>query len=237
MERPLRFEVHRTLEDKDGVRRARAGTLQLQAADGSGRWIEVPTPIFMPVGTAGTVKSMLPEEVAALGAKIILGNTYHLYLRPGHKRIEKLWNGLHKMMDWKDAILTDSGGFQVFSLSQLNKITEHGVTFQSHLDGSRHEFTPELSMEVQRSLGSQIVMAFDQCPPYPSTDKDLEAAMRRTLQWAERGLRVPLREHQARFGIVQGGVSRPHREKSARELTALPFDGFALGGLSVGEPP
>lgn len=236
MERPLSFQVDHVIRDADGVGRARAGRMTLLAADGSGRTHEVLTPIFMPVGTAGTVKAMLPEEVKALGAQIILGNTYHLYLRPGHERVERL-GGLHKMMDWDGPILTDSGGFQVFSLAQLNKITDKSVTFQSHLDGSRHEFTPELSMEIQRALGSQIVMAFDQCPPYPSDEAEIRKAMRRTLRWAEQGLRVPLKPHQARFGIVQGGLHKELRAEALKDLTALPFDGYSLGGLSVGEPP
>ncbi|MCC7440506.1 MAG: tRNA guanosine(34) transglycosylase Tgt [Bdellovibrionales bacterium] len=233
----MQFQVHQTSGGAQGKGSARAGMMKLQSADGTGRWLEVPTPMFMPVGTAGTVKSMLPAELLEIGAKIILGNTYHLYLRPGHERVEKLWGGLHRMMGWDGAILTDSGGFQVFSLAQLSRITDHGVTFQSHLDGSRHEFTPELSMQVQRSLGSQIVMAFDQCPPYPCEPKELDSALRRTLAWARRGLEVPLKAHQARFGIVQGGLSQESRVRSAGEITALPFDGFALGGLSVGEPP
>jgi queuine tRNA-ribosyltransferase len=171
-----------------------------------------------------------------MSAQIILGNTYHLYLRPGHSRVERLGE-LHRFISWDAPILTDSGGFQVFSLSELNKIDDEGVTFQSHLDGSSHRFTPELSMEIQKSLASDIVMAFDQCPPYPATESQVEAAMRRTLRWAERGLKFELKEHQARFGIVQGGLYEKLRVQSAQEITSLPFDGFAIGGLSIGETP
>jgi queuine tRNA-ribosyltransferase len=169
-------------------------------------------------------------------AQIILGNTYHLYLRPGHARVERLGE-LRKFMNWDGPILTDSGGFQVFSLSELNKIDDEGVTFQSHIDGSTHRFTPELSMEIQRGLGSDIVMAFDECPPYPATADQVKAAMRRTLAWAERGLKFPLKPHQARFGIIQGGLYEDLRKQSAQELTPLPYDGFAIGGLSIGETP
>jgi queuine tRNA-ribosyltransferase len=203
-------------------------------SDGKGH--EILTPVFMPVGTQGTVKAVSTGELDTLGAQIILGNTYHLYLRPGHERVERLGE-LHRFMNWKRPILTDSGGFQVFSLAGLNKIDDEGVTFQSHIDGSSHRFTPELSMAIQRALGSDIVMAFDQCPPYPATPEQLEAAMRRTLVWAGRGLEHPLKEHQARFGIVQGGLVEELRTRSAKELTSLPFDGFAIGGLSIGESP
>ncbi len=194
------------------------------------------TPMFMPVGTAASVKSLTPEDLERLGAKIILGNTYHLYLRPGHKRIEKL-GGLSEFMSWKGPTLTDSGGFQVFSLASLNQITDEGVTFQSHIDGSKHQFTPELSMEIQRSLGSDIVMAFDECPPYPASTEWVRKAMERTKSWAVRGLEVPLHSHQSRFGIIQGGLEKSLREQSLEEITSLPFDGFAIGGLSIGEPP
>lgn len=190
----------------------------------------------MPVGTVGSVKAMAPWEVESLGAQIILANTYHLYLRPGHERVERL-GGLHRMMGWKRPILTDSGGFQVFSLSHLNKTDDEGVTFQSHLDGSSHRFTPELSMEIQRALGSNIVMAFDECAPFEAGKIAVERALLRTQRWAERGLMTSLKPHQARFGIVQGGLHRDLRQQSAEGLTQLPFDGFALGGLSIGEPP
>jgi len=213
---------------------ARAGKITLKGAYDKSHTILTPT--FMPVGTLGTVKSMTPQDLRQIDAQIILGNTYHLYLRPGHQLVEKLGQ-LHKFMAWDGPILTDSGGFQVFSLSKLNKIEEKGVTFRSHIDGSKHQFTPELSMEVQRSLGSDIVMAFDDCPPYPATQKQVDEAMGRTLRWAKRGLDFPLKSHQARFGIVQGGLYEQLREKSAAEMTELPFDGFAIGGLSIGESP
>jgi len=183
----------------------------------------------------GSVKAVSTKELRTMGAQIILGNTYHLYLRPGHARVEKLGD-LQKFMNWDGPILTDSGGFQVFSLSGLNKITDQGVTFQSHLDGSRHHFTPELSMEIQRALGSNIVMAFDQCPPFPATEDFVKAAMRRTVDWAQKGLKVPLKDHQARFGIFQGGLDLELRRKSISDLSTLPFDGFALGGFAIGEP-
>jgi queuine tRNA-ribosyltransferase len=232
--RPLEFRVEKTLPGEDGVPRARAATMGLAMPWGASA--EVRTPAFMPVGTLGTVKAVAPRELRELGAQVVLGNTYHLYLRPGHERVARL-GGLHRFMNWDGPILTDSGGFQVFSLSGLNKVDDDGVTFQSHIDGSRHRFTPELSMEIQRALGSNIVMAFDECPPYPATEEMVLAAMRRTVAWAERGLRVPLQPHQARFGIVQGGLYERLRERSAAEIVGLPFDGFAIGGLSIGESP
>lgn len=211
----------------------RAGEITLPGPDGRER--KIPTPVFMPVGTVGTVKAMTLGELSGLPAPIILGNTYHLYLRPGHERVEML-GGLHKFIGgWDGAILTDSGGFQVFSLSDLNQVDDDGVTFRSHLDGSKHRFTPELSMEIQRALGSDIVMAFDECPPYPAERERVESAMARTLRWAERGLACELKPHQVRFGIVQGGLYEDLRERSAKEIGSLPFDGFAIGGLSIGE--
>jgi queuine tRNA-ribosyltransferase len=198
-------------------------------------YFEVETPTFMPVGTVGSVKAISTNELREMGAQIILGNTYHLYLRPGHERVEKLGD-LQKFMNWDGPMLTDSGGFQVFSLAGLNKITDRSVTFQSHIDGSKHEFTPELSMEIQRALGSNIVMAFDQCPPFPATLELIQTAMRRTLQWAKQGLAVELKPHQARFGIFQGGLDKNLRTQSISELSPLPFDGFALGGFAIGEP-
>lgn len=232
----LKFEVEKTVFDpKEGVGRARAARLTLPGWRGESQ--EVLTPMFMPVGTAGTVKAMTTRELKEqVGATLILGNTYHLYLRPGHSRIERL-GGLHRFMNWDGPILTDSGGFQVFSLSKLNRIDDEGVTFQSHIDGSSHRFTPELSMEIQRALGSDIVMAFDECPPYPATEEQVRAAMRRTVRWAERGLNVELQPHQQRFGIVQGGLYESLRMQSVREITQFPFDGFAIGGLSIGESP
>jgi queuine tRNA-ribosyltransferase len=201
----------------------------------AGEWFEIETPTFMPVGTVGSVKAVSTDDLRRMGAQIILGNTYHLYLRPGHERVERLGE-LQKFMHWDGPMLTDSGGFQVFSLSGLNKITDHGVTFQSHIDGSKHLFTPELSMEIQRSLGSNIVMAFDQCPPFPATPEWVKQAMKRTVDWARRGLDVPLKPHQARFGIFQGGLDVELRRKSISDLSGLPFDGFALGGFAIGEP-
>ncbi len=235
--RSLDFKVNHSLTDDSGVRRARAGTLTLQPHPSfGGASFELQTPMFMPVGTVGTVKGITPHDLRTMRAQVILGNTYHLYLRPGHERVAR-FGGLGKFMNWPGPILTDSGGFQVFSLSDLRKIDDSGVTFQSHLDGSSHRFTPELSMEIQKALGSQIVMAFDECPPYPATEAQVEAAMRRTLAWAKRGLNVPLQPHQARFGIIQGGLYEALRVRSAAELTGLPFDGFAIGGLSIGESP
>jgi queuine tRNA-ribosyltransferase len=230
----LKFELEKQLPGSDGVGRARAGRLSLPGSLGKSH--EILTPVFMPVGTVGSVKGISPQELRNMEAQIILGNTYHLYLRPGHQRVERLGE-LHQFMAWDGPILTDSGGFQVFSLAGLNKIDDEGVTFQSHLDGSSHRFTPELSMEIQKALGSDIVMAFDECPPYPATQDQVRAAMQRTVRWAERGLKVPLKSHQARFGIVQGGLYENLRVQSAQEITSLPFDGFAIGGLSIGETP
>lgn len=232
--RPLSFEVQKTLTDDKGTERARACKVTLKGSQGKQH--EILTPVFMPVGTLATVKAVTTHELTQMNAQIILGNTYHLYLRPGHERVERLGE-LHKFMAWDGPILTDSGGFQVFSLSELRKIDDQGVTFQSHLDGSSHRFTPEHSMAIQKALGSDIVMAFDECPPYPATPEQVEAAMRRTLAWAKRGLDFPLKDHQARFGIIQGGLYEHLRERSAAELTELPFDGFAIGGLSIGESP
>ncbi len=229
----LRFNLEQTTES-GGVSRARAARMTLPGH--AGKEHEILTPCFMPVGTSASVKAMTPAELKGANAQIILSNTYHLYLRPGHKRIEKL-GGLHRFMNWDGPILTDSGGFQVFSLASLNRIDDEGATFQSHLDGSSHRFTPELSMEVQRSLGSDIVMAFDQCPPYPASREMVLLAMKRTLAWAKRGLEVPLQSHQMRFGIAQGGLYEDLRRESVEQITSLPWDGFAIGGLSIGESP
>ncbi len=193
------------------------------------------TPVFMPVGTQGTVKAMSPEELKSIGVGIVLSNTYHLYLRPGHDLVKEA-GGLHAFMNWDGSILTDSGGFQVFSLGKLNRISDKGVEFRSHIDGSLHFFTPELSMEVQQALGSDIAMVFDQCPPYPSDYGFVEDAVRRTTLWAKRCREAHNSEGQALFGIVQGGVYRDLREKSAAQLVDLDFPGYAVGGLSVGEP-
>jgi queuine tRNA-ribosyltransferase len=208
---------------------ARAGILHTPRGD-------IPTPVFMPVGTAGTVKAMTVDELRAppLDARIILGNTYHLYLRPGLDVIE-VCGGLHKLAAWDRPILTDSGGFQVFSLAALREVDDDGATFRSHIDGSSHRLTPEVSMQIQRVLGSDIAMCFDQCPP-GDADADVHAlAMRRTTAWAKRCRVAPRATGQALFGIVQGGVDAARRRTHLGEITALDFDGYALGGLAVGE--
>jgi len=194
------------------------------------------TPAFMPVGTAATVKAMYPDQVRALGADIVLGNTYHLMLRPGAERIAML-GGLHKFMNWPHPILTDSGGFQVMSLAKLRKLGERGVVFQSHIDGTRHELTPERSMEIQRLLGSDIQMQLDECVRLPCSYEEAERAMRLSLRWAERSkLAFGDQPGRAVFGIVQGGAVKVLRETSARELAAMDFPGYSIGGLAVGEP-
>lgn len=193
------------------------------------------TPAFLPVGTQGSVKSLTPEELVEIGVEAILGNTYHLYLRPGHETIEKL-GGLHHFIHWERPILTDSGGFQIFSLGSLRKIAEEGVTFQSHLDGSSHFLTPEKVMEIQRVLGSDIAMVLDECVPYPSSHGYVKVSMERTSRWAKRSLEVKRENDPALFAIVQGGVHRDLREKSAQTLVEMGFQGYAIGGLSVGEP-
>lgn len=210
---------------------ARRGVLHL-----AGRTIE--TPCFMPVGTRASVKTLTPWDLEEIGAGIVLSNTYHLYLRPGHERIRRL-GGLHRFMSWRGAILTDSGGYQVFSLADLRKVLPEGVRFRSHLDGSEHLFTPELSMEVQEALDSDIVMAFDICTPYPCERGEAARQMERTLQWAARSRSRFLasgRDGRAQFGIVQGGVHADLREACAGRLVQIAFDGYALGGLAVGEP-
>jgi len=197
----------------------------------------VKTPVFMPVGTLGTVKSLSPDEVADCGAQIILGNTYHLYLRPGCEIID-LFSGLHDFMNWHGPILTDSGGFQVFSLAKLSKLSEEGYSFQSHIDGSKHTLTPEKSMEVQRTLNSDIVMCLDQCTRYPADRNEAKAAMGLTTRWAGR-CKASLEEtnfENALFGIVQGGMFNDFRTRSLESLAGIGFDGYAVGGLSVGEP-
>ena len=195
---------------------------------------KIETPIFMPVGTQATVKAMTPEELWQVGAQIILANTYHLYIRPGHELIGRL-GGLHEFMHWQGPILTDSGGFQVFSLGELRKITEDGVRFQSHLDGSYHFISPENAMAIQEALGGDIIMCFDECPPYPSERAYVEKSLGLTTRWAQRCKAAHGRTDQALFGIVQGGMHRDLRERSAAELMEIGFDGYALGGLSVGE--
>lgn len=193
------------------------------------------TPVFMPVGTQAAVKAMTPEELAEIGTEIILANTYHLYLRPGADII-KAHNGLHNFMHWQKPILTDSGGFQVFSLSRLNKITEEGVEFQSHIDGSRHFLSPEKSIEIQNSLGADIIMAFDECCPYPAEHKYAQESMEMTLHWAIRSKNTHQNPEQSLFGIIQGSVYPKLRYESTIRTVEIDFDGYAIGGLSVGEP-
>jgi queuine tRNA-ribosyltransferase len=196
----------------------------------------IDTPTFMPVGTQATVKGMSPEELKSLGAQIILSNTYHLFLRPGHELIREA-GGLHKFMNWDRAILTDSGGFQVFSLSEMRKIREEGVEFRSHLNGDKLFLSPELATEIQNALGPDIMMAFDECAPYPAEYDYVKQSMERTTRWAERCLKAHARpQDQALFAIVQGGMFADLRKISARDLTSLDFPGYAIGGLSVGEP-
>lgn len=196
----------------------------------------IDTPTFMPVGTQATVKAMSPDELKDIGAQIILSNTYHLYIRPGHKLIEKT-GGLHSFMNWNRPILTDSGGFQVFSLNELRKITEEGVEFKSHLDGSKHFFSPEFVMEIEKSLGADIIMAFDECAPYPCDKNYALKSMERTSRWLKRCISAHKNyEHQALFGIVQGSVFKDLRIESAKMTVELDLPGYAIGGLSVGEP-
>jgi queuine tRNA-ribosyltransferase len=189
----------------------------------------------MPVGTQGTVKSMLPEEIKKCGAQIILGNTYHLYLRPGHETIQKL-GGLHKFMNWAYPILTDSGGFQVYSLGALRKIKPDGVMFSSHIDGSKHFLTPQKAIEIQEALGSDIMMCFDECTPYPATIAQTKESMALTAKWARLCRDAKRSANQALFGIIQGGTYLDLRKQAVEQITELDFDGYALGGVSVGEP-
>ena len=222
MTQAFRFNIHAL----DG--RARTGAIRTPRGT-------IRTPAFMPVGTAATVKAMLPGSVADTGADILLGNTYHLMLRPGAERIERL-GGLHKFMNWGGPILTDSGGFQVMSLADLRKLTEEGVRFSSHIDGSKHLLSPETSMEIQRQLGSDIVMCFDECPALPADRDRIAESMRLSMRWAERS-RVAFgdRPGHALFGIQQGGLEEDLRGESAEALRAIGFEGYAIGGLAVGE--
>lgn len=214
-------------EARDG--QARAG--RLRTAHG-----EIQTPVFMPVGTQATVKSLCSADLESLGAQIILGNTYHLALRPGAELIRNL-GGLHGFMSWKGSILTDSGGFQIFSLAERRKLDDDGVTFSSHIDGSPQRFTPESAMQIQADLGSDIAMAFDECPAADAPRQTVVAAMERTTRWAQRCLTVAPSPGQLRFGIIQGGTDVALRTQHLEQMAPLGFDGLALGGLSVGEPP
>ena len=195
----------------------------------------IETPIFMPVGTQASVKTMSPDELKDCGAQIILSNTYHLHLRPGEQLIQKA-GGLHKFMNWDRPILTDSGGFQVFSLASLRKLEEYGVEFRSHLDGSRQFISPEISVGIQQALGSDIMMQFDECSPYPCDYDRAKNAMHRTLRWLERCMKAKTNDHQALFGIVQGAFYGDLRIECAKEMARLDLPGFGIGGLSVGEP-
>jgi queuine tRNA-ribosyltransferase len=197
---------------------------------------EVETPVFMPVGTQATVKALSSADLVALGARIILGNTYHLALRPGAELVQRL-GGLHRFMAWPGAILTDSGGYQIFSLRGRRTIDDDGVTFQSHLDGSLQRFTPESAMALQAALGSDVAMALDECPPSDAPAAEVRAAMERTTRWARRCAEAPRAPGQLRFAIVQGGLDPALRLQHLAELAPLPFDGLALGGFAVGEPP
>lgn len=225
----MKHAVTYELIKKDKKTGARRGVLHTPHGD-------IQTPVFMPVGTQATVKAMKPEEVKAMGADIILSNTYHLYLRPGHELVKEA-GGLHKFMNWDRAILTDSGGFQVFSLGPLRKITEEGVRFRSHIDGSAHFITPEKSIEIQNSLGSDIMMAFDECAPYPADRNYVKKSLERTTRWLKRCKAAHKdTERQSLFGIMQGGMYKELRYQSACEITELDLPGYAIGGLSVGEP-
>jgi queuine tRNA-ribosyltransferase len=219
----MKFELLNVCHDTE----ARRGTLHTRRG-------AIETPAFMPVGTLGTVKGMLPEQLKEIGAQVILGNTYHLYLRPGHERLARL-GGLHRFMNWDRPILTDSGGFQVFSLGALRKIDEEGVRFQSHLDGSKHILTPELSIAIQEALGSDIMMVFDECIPHPATRAYVAESTARSSRWAARCKEARTDQSAALFGIVQGGMEEDLRRQSVEDLLETGFDGYALGGLSVGE--
>jgi len=225
---PFTFKI----THEDAQTRARTGILQ--TARGA-----IQTPVFMPVGTQAAVKTLAPDEVKSLGAQIILSNTYHLYLRPGHELIQKA-GGLHKFMNWEGPILTDSGGYQIVSLAPLRRVEEEGVWFRSHIDGSEHFFTPEKVMALQRTLGSDIAMTLDECIPYPATHAQTKLALHRTTSWAYRyqsALKTaPAEKEQAIFGIIQGGTYLDLRRQSSHELIELDFPGYGIGGLSVGEP-
>ena len=216
------------LVKRDPHSRARAGVMHTPHG-------EVPTPVFAPVGTQATVKSLSPRELEELGAALLMANTYHLYLRPGADIVAKL-GGLHRFMAWDGPIMTDSGGFQIFSLEALRRVNDEGVLFRSHLDGSEHLFTPEKAIEVQEKLGADLIMCLDECTPNPASYEYEREALERTHRWAERCRRAHTKEEQALFGIVQGGIFPDLRARSAEFLTSLDFPGYAIGGLSVGEP-
>ncbi len=225
----MKHAVTYQLIKKDKNTKARRGIVHTPHGD-------IQTPVFMPVGTQAAVKAMRPEQVRDMGAEIILSNTYHLYLRPGHEIVREA-GGLHKFMNWDRAILTDSGGFQVFSLGSLRKITEEGVKFRSHIDGSPHMITPEKSIEIQNSLGSDIMMAFDECAPYPADRTYVKNSLERTTRWLKRCKDYHRDwERQSLFGIMQGGMYKDLRRQSAEEIVELDLPGYAIGGLSVGEP-
>lgn len=224
MSQPVTFELIKTCKQSG----ARLGILHTPHGD-------IPTPIYMPVGTQATVKAMTPREMEEVGAKIILSNTYHLHLRPGEDIVREA-GGLHTFMDWHHPVLTDSGGFQVFSLAGLRKITEEGAAFRSHLDGGKRFISPEVSMDIQQALGADIAMAFDVCSPYPCDHATAEEAMHRTHRWAARCQKHHTREEQALFGIVQGAFYEDLRIESAKTLADMDFPGYGIGGLSVGEP-
>ena len=225
----MKHAVTYDLLKTDSRTRARRGVVHTPHGD-------IQTPVFMPVGTQATVKAMRPEQVKEMGAEIILSNTYHLYLRPGHEIVKEA-GGLHKFMNWDRAILTDSGGFQVFSLGKLRKITEEGVKFRSHIDGSAHMISPEKSIEIQNALGSDIMMAFDECAPYPADRRYVKNSLERTTRWLKRCKDYHTDwERQSLFGIMQGGMYKDLRKQSAEEIVDLDLPGYAIGGLSVGEP-
>jgi len=215
-----------TVDGTDGHARA----ARLQTAHG-----EIQTPVFMAVGTRATVKAMSPEELENLGCQVVLGNTYHLHLRPGEELIQRL-GGLHKFMNWSKPILTDSGGFQVFSLAKLRKISEEGVEFRSHIDGMKYFISPEKSMEIQMALGSDIIMAFDECPAWPSTDEQIESSAQLTFRWLKRCVERMDRKESLLFGIAQGGLQYDARMRSLEQITSIDLPGYAVGGFSVGEP-
>ncbi len=219
------FEIHK----KDESTKARLG--QMTTAHGV-----VDTPAFMPVATQATVKSLSPEEIQEMGFQMVISNAYHLYLRPGHRTVEKL-GGLHKFMSWNNSITTDSGGYQVLSLSKTRKIKDDGILFRSHLDGSEHMFTPEKCIEIQESLGVDIMMCLDECPPYPSTKEYMRKSIDLTTRWAKLCRASKKRTDNALFGIVQGGVYKELREQSANDLIDIGFEGYAVGGLGIGEDP